>query len=176
MRPAPVCARVENLRSVPVACAADLARLLAVGTRHRTVAATRMNETSSRAHTVIAITLAQARVVVVAGRIGVVVSQGPGGGSRKAQGARSPSLSADGRRATVSVHPPWRSLARSRQARVVQAGKTVTESRRSARVNLIDLAGSEARPSSFVTRWGRSRRKDVADRSLARLGPRLSVA
>ena len=80
-------AYVDGLSAVPVASADALARLLALGTRHRTVAATRMNETSSRAHTVITLTVAQARVL--------------------------------------------------------RAGSTVTEARRSARVNLVDLAGSE---------------------------------
>ena len=46
-------------RRVPVASYADLARRMAQGTSSRTVAATNMNATSSRAHTLVTLTFDQ---------------------------------------------------------------------------------------------------------------------
>ena len=54
-------AYVEGLKLIPVLASEQISRLLQFGTRNRTVAATNMNETSSRAHTIFAITLTQTR-------------------------------------------------------------------------------------------------------------------
>lgn len=50
---------VENLITVPVKDYADIDNRIEEGTRNRTVAATNMNATSSRAHTIVAITFIQ---------------------------------------------------------------------------------------------------------------------
>jgi hypothetical protein len=46
---------VEGLLTVPVASYHELERRIEAGTRNRTIAATNMNETSSRAHTIVRI-------------------------------------------------------------------------------------------------------------------------
>ncbi len=46
---------VQGLKRVPVASYAEIERKMAEGTANRTVAATNMNATSSRAHTVVTI-------------------------------------------------------------------------------------------------------------------------
>lgn len=53
---------VEGLLSAPVSSYAQVERLMAQGTRNRTIAATNMNETSSRAHTIFMVKLTQTRV------------------------------------------------------------------------------------------------------------------
>ena len=50
---------VEGLHSIAVQSYADIERLLAEGTKNRTIAATNMNATSSRAHTIFAINFVQ---------------------------------------------------------------------------------------------------------------------
>lgn len=50
---------VESLVSVPVKSYVDIDRKIQEGTKNRTVASTNMNATSSRAHTIVAITLTQ---------------------------------------------------------------------------------------------------------------------
>jgi hypothetical protein len=52
-------AYVENLKKIPVVSYKQIERLMSFGTRNRTVAATNMNETSSRAHTIFTITFVQ---------------------------------------------------------------------------------------------------------------------
>ena len=53
---------VEGLRACPVGGFDALERLMANGTKNRTIAATNMNETSSRAHTIFMVKLTQTRV------------------------------------------------------------------------------------------------------------------
>mmetsp|Transcript_46333 Transcript_46333/g.79913 ORF Transcript_46333/g.79913 Transcript_46333/m.79913 type:complete len:1029 (-) Transcript_46333:99-3185(-) len=55
-------AYVEGLRKSPVSSYEQIQELMNRGTRNRTVAATQMNETSSRAHTIFIITVTQTRV------------------------------------------------------------------------------------------------------------------
>uniref|UniRef100_S4RVC6 Kinesin-like protein n=1 Tax=Petromyzon marinus TaxID=7757 RepID=S4RVC6_PETMA len=50
---------VENLLTVPVGSYGDIDSRIQEGTRNRTIAATHMNATSSRAHTIVAITFVQ---------------------------------------------------------------------------------------------------------------------
>ena len=50
---------VENLTQQPCMCYEEIAGLLEIGNKHRTVAATNMNATSSRAHTVLTISFTQ---------------------------------------------------------------------------------------------------------------------
>lgn len=53
---------VDGLKYVPVACYADIESRMEEGTRNRTVAATQMNATSSRAHTIVNIQFTQKSV------------------------------------------------------------------------------------------------------------------
>ena len=65
-------AYVENLKKIPVIAYYQIERLMTFGTKNRTVAATNMNETSSRAHTIFTITFVQTtvnRVTMKAGDI-----------------------------------------------------------------------------------------------------------
>ncbi|GMI41207.1 hypothetical protein TeGR_g6776, partial [Tetraparma gracilis] len=55
-------AYVEGLKKIPVGAYHQISRLMTFGTRNRTVAATNMNETSSRAHTIFTITFVQTKV------------------------------------------------------------------------------------------------------------------
>lgn len=50
---------VDGLQVIPVANYDDIERKMDAGTTNRTVAATNMNATSSRAHTIVGITLTQ---------------------------------------------------------------------------------------------------------------------
>ena len=50
---------VDQLRSVAVKNYADIEDRIAEGTKNRTIASTNMNATSSRAHTIVAITFVQ---------------------------------------------------------------------------------------------------------------------
>jgi len=54
-------AYVEGLKKIPVIGYHQIERLMAFGSRNRTVASTMMNETSSRAHTIFTITFVQTR-------------------------------------------------------------------------------------------------------------------
>lgn len=53
---------IEGLKSAPVASYDQIERLMTMGTKNRTIAATNMNHTSSRAHTIFVVTLTQTRV------------------------------------------------------------------------------------------------------------------
>jgi kinesin family protein 1 len=53
---------VEGLKSSPVSSYSQIDLLMAQGTKNRTIAATNMNETSSRAHTIFMVRLTQTRV------------------------------------------------------------------------------------------------------------------
>lgn len=55
-------AYVEGLKKVPVSSSNQIKRLLEFGTKQRTLAATNMNETSSRAHTIFTITFVTRKV------------------------------------------------------------------------------------------------------------------
>ncbi len=50
---------VDQLKAVPVQSYAEIEDRMEEGTRNRTVAATQMNATSSRAHTIVGITFTQ---------------------------------------------------------------------------------------------------------------------
>ena len=54
-----MCIPVEQQQVAPVSSYADIEGKIAEGTRNRTVAATNMNATSSRAHTIVAINFTQ---------------------------------------------------------------------------------------------------------------------
>ena len=54
---------VEGLKSAPVSSYAQIEKLMQQGTKNRTIAATNMNETSSRAHTIFMVKLTQTRVL-----------------------------------------------------------------------------------------------------------------
>ncbi len=50
---------VDQLRSVAVKNYEDIEKRIAEGTKNRTIASTNMNATSSRAHTIVAVTFVQ---------------------------------------------------------------------------------------------------------------------
>ena len=56
-------AYVDGLKKIPVVSYRQIERLMAFGTKNRTVAATNMNETSSRAHTIFCIAFVQTVVI-----------------------------------------------------------------------------------------------------------------